>query len=195
MLLQRAGTGTLPPIGFTSPEWTSLKNCWAQAPLPAEPAVTMGPADVTLGHDDIEAEDNDLDLATDVKGHSFGWDNESPKRTVHVPEFKIEWRPITNGEFYEFYHGAGKGEVKFPASWLQVGETTQVGPVYSTLGERCVRLLTHARADSHFIRPGASGNRVALAGGRLLRRPVQVRHSQRRSDPHRSGAETLLRQV
>ncbi|EIN13018.1 DUF323 domain-containing protein [Punctularia strigosozonata HHB-11173 SS5] len=130
MLIQRAGTGTLPPIGFTKPEWSSLQKTWGKMPQPAERTVTLGPADVVLGHDDIEAEDNDPKLATDLKGHSFGWDNESPRRTVHVNEFRIEWRPITNEEFYEFYNGPGKGKVKYPASWVKVGNETQVRTLY-----------------------------------------------------------------
>jgi hypothetical protein len=71
MLVQRAGTGTLPPPGFTPPPWASLAESWDSAPEPAESAVTIGPTTITLGHDDNEAEDEAL--ATDVAGHEFGW--------------------------------------------------------------------------------------------------------------------------
>lgn len=129
MLLQRAGTGTIPPSGFLPPAWDVLAKTWDAAPAPAAPTVTLGPATITLGHDDDEADD----ASTDVDGHEFGWDNEHPRREVHVGQFKIEWRPVTNGEFYEFYHGAGKGKVQYPASWIEVdGETcvrTLYGPV------------------------------------------------------------------
>lgn len=117
MLLQRAGTGTIPPPDFSPPHWESLAAQWQTAPKPAVPTVEFSPSIVTLGIDDIEEEDNDPAKRYDVAGHIFGWDNESPSRQAEVKAFRIDWRPVTNGEFYEFYTGAGRGKVKFPASW------------------------------------------------------------------------------
>lgn len=120
MLLQRAGTGTIPPPDFATPDWASLRAGWDSAPPPTSKTVTLGPDTVVIGHDDLEAEDYDV-----VKGkvvnpaHEFGWDNESPARTIHVAKFSIEWRPVTNGDFYEFYRNAGKGKVELPASWVE----------------------------------------------------------------------------
>jgi len=122
MLLQRAGTGTLPP-GCTEPSWTTLAIGWNETPKPVSDTVTLGPALVVLGHDDNEAEDATSD---DAQSHEFGWDNENPKRQVHVKEFKIEWRPVTNGEFYQFYTGSGKGKVALPASWLDEDDAMKV---------------------------------------------------------------------
>jgi L-histidine Nalpha-methyltransferase / hercynylcysteine S-oxide synthase len=122
MLLQRAGTGTIPPSGFVPPAWDMLAASWDAAPLPAAQTATLGPETVVLGHDDLEADDE----STDVAGHDFGWDNESPRRAVHVGEFSIEWRPVTNGEFYDFYVSGGKEKVKFPASWVEVQGAVQV---------------------------------------------------------------------
>jgi len=31
------------------------------------------------------------------------WDNESPKQEVVVEAFRIKWRPVTNGKFFQFY--------------------------------------------------------------------------------------------
>ncbi|KIM89427.1 hypothetical protein PILCRDRAFT_813358 [Piloderma croceum F 1598] len=133
MLLQRAGTGTIPPPDFTPPNWASLAEIWEAAPKQVSPTVILGPAVVSLGHDDIEADDIDLVKALEVDGHEFGWDNESPKRKAYVNEFSIEWRPITNGQFYDFYKSGGQEQVKFPASWVEYkGETcvrTMYGPV------------------------------------------------------------------
>ncbi|KAF8073937.1 DUF323 domain-containing protein [Lyophyllum atratum] len=130
MLLQRAGTGTLPPPGFTAPPWSSLAATWNSTPQPKTKTVTLGPALVVLGHDDAEADDTDAVLATDVDGHEFGWDNEHGKRTVTVQKFEIEWRPVTNGQFYEFYAGAGNGTVQFPASWVEQGGEIMVRTLY-----------------------------------------------------------------
>lgn len=124
MLLQRAGTGTLPPPDFTRPNWASLEAIWKAAPKPKSSTVTLGPATVSLGHDDIEADDDEPSKSLQVDGHEFGWDNESPKRDVQVEEFRIDWRPVTNGDFYEFYKNGGQDKVKFPASWVEYeGET------------------------------------------------------------------------
>jgi formylglycine-generating enzyme required for sulfatase activity len=133
MLLQRGGCGTVPPSGFTEPSWSSLADTWTMNPKPTSPTVALGPETVTLGHDDIEAEDGDPDKSTRVSDHEFGWDNESPSRQVHVGEFKIEWRPVTNGEYLEFYKGAGKGKATYPASWVEVEGETRVRTLYGPI--------------------------------------------------------------
>lgn len=127
MLLQRAGTGTLPPSGFTAPPWTSLAATWNSIPEPKTKTVTLGPASVTLGHDDAEADDSDALLATAVGGHEFGWDNEHPQKMVQVGKFEIDWRPVTNGEFYQFFIGSGKDTAEFPSSWVREGGEIKVG--------------------------------------------------------------------
>ncbi|THH27007.1 hypothetical protein EUX98_g7189 [Antrodiella citrinella] len=136
MLLQRAGTGTIPPSGFAPPMWSILADAWDAAQQPAEATVTLGPTTIELGHDDDEVDD----ASTDVDGHEFGWDNEHPKRQVDVGEFTIEWRPVTNGEFYNFWKGEGKSKVQFPASWIEVdGEVrvrTLYGPVHMKIAKQ-----------------------------------------------------------
>lgn len=122
MLLQRAGSGTIAPSGFVPPIWDVLAASWDAAPIPSETTVTLGPATIELGHDDDEADDD----STDVDGHEFGWDNEHPKRQVQVGEFSIEWRPVTNGEFYAFWKKEGKEKVQFPASWIEINGDVMV---------------------------------------------------------------------
>ncbi|KAH9829636.1 uncharacterized protein C8Q71DRAFT_789256 [Rhodofomes roseus] len=126
MLLQRAGTGTIPPSGFTPPVWSILAESWDRAPQPKNRTVTLGPATVTFGHDDDEADD----ASTDVAMHEFGWDNEHPKRQVDVGQFKIEWHPVTNGEFYEYYLDKGKDAVKLPACWVEINGEVNVRTLY-----------------------------------------------------------------
>jgi L-histidine Nalpha-methyltransferase / hercynylcysteine S-oxide synthase len=124
MLLQRSGTGTIPPPGFIPPNWESLAKGWDEAPLPKESSIILGPETVTIGHDDFEEEDAKMG-AEGVGEHEYGWDNEHPKREIEVGKFRIDVRPITNGEFYEFYVGEaakvwkGKEKVQLPASWLE----------------------------------------------------------------------------
>ncbi|KAJ7256826.1 DUF323 domain-containing protein [Mycena haematopus] len=158
MLLQRAGTGTLPPPGFTPPPWASLAERWDSAPEPESSTVTLGPATVTLGHDDNEAEDDAF--ASDVAGHEFGWDNEHPKREVHVNEFRIEWRPVTNGQFFKYYLSQD-GAVAVPASWVEVeGEMhvrTLYGPVPMKIAQNWPVLTSHSNLSKY----------VEVQGGRL----------------------------
>ncbi|KAI8994191.1 DUF323 domain-containing protein [Trametes punicea] len=137
MLLQRAGTGTIPPVGFIPPVWDVLAETWNNHPEPISETVTLGPEEITLGHDDDEADDD----STDVYGHAFGWDNEHPERKVHVGKFKIEWRPITNGQFYEFYVGEGKdsGKVKFPKSWIDINGEIFVRTLYGPVPMKIAR--------------------------------------------------------
>ncbi len=123
MLLQRAGTGTVPPLGFATPDWVSLKEYWGALPKPSSPTVVLGPATLTLGHDDDETEDAS---ASDARTHEFGWDNEHPKREVSVGQFRIEWRPVTNGEYYTFYRSKGGEGLDLPASWINKDGEVQV---------------------------------------------------------------------
>ena len=140
MLLQRAGSGTRPPYGFTQPPWQILSSQWSHAPLPSTVTVTIGPSTVTLGHNDSETLDKQLSHMYDVRDHVFGWDNESPAHTVYVQHFKAEWRPVTNGEFKIFLEGDGKGIVDIPRSWIQESDgeykvLTMFGPVPFSVAE------------------------------------------------------------
>ncbi|TFK40758.1 DUF323 domain-containing protein [Crucibulum laeve] len=161
MLLQRAGSGTLPPPGFTSPPWASLAANWDAAPIPKTVTITLGPASVSLGHDDNEADD----YAGDILSHEFGWDNEHPRRTVQVEKFNIEWRPITNGDFYNFYKGKGKGKVCLPASWIEENGITKVrtlyGPVFMETAKNWPVVATYNDLSAY----------ATVKGGRLPTEP------------------------
>ena len=124
MLLQRAGTGTIAPTGFVRPEWNTLAKAWDVAPVPETPSVTLGPTTITMGQNDDEG----VDETTLYQGdHALGWDNEHPERKVAVGQFRIEWRPVTNGEFYLFYLSDARDKnVRFPASWVDIDGRMQV---------------------------------------------------------------------
>jgi formylglycine-generating enzyme required for sulfatase activity len=118
----------LPPPGFTPPPWSSLSDQWThQTPLLSSSTTTLGPATVILGHDDSEADDFLPESMHSVNGHEFGWDNESPPRAVQVAKFKIDWRPVSNEEFYVFQRGAGRGQVDIPKSWVEELGEVKVG--------------------------------------------------------------------
>lgn len=61
-----------------------------------------------------------------VENHEFGWDNEHPQRQVEVNEFRIEWRPVTNGEFYKFCKAGGSDKAAFPKSWCLIDDEVSV---------------------------------------------------------------------
>jgi ergothioneine biosynthesis protein EgtB len=56
------------------------------------------------------------DVGTD--GRSFAFDNETPRHRVHVGDFSLASRPVTNGEYKEFIAAGGYSE---PALWLADG--------------------------------------------------------------------------
>ncbi|VDB95421.1 unnamed protein product [Peniophora sp. CBMAI 1063] len=137
MLIQRAGTGTLPPPGFPTPLFPELAKQWATIPPPTEPTVTLGPAEVTLGWDDQESDDLLPELKYKTTNRGYGWDNESPARTVHVGAFRASWRPVSNGEYLAWWRTKS---LPIPASWVEEdGEImvrTAFGPVGMDVAEQ-----------------------------------------------------------
>ena len=89
----------------------------------------LGGETISLGHDDDESADGDTDLEK-IKHHEFGWDNEHPKRDCEVKPFRIDWRPISNGDFYQFYQGEVKEKVALPASWVEENGEVKVRSLY-----------------------------------------------------------------
>ncbi|KIY47486.1 DUF323 domain-containing protein [Fistulina hepatica ATCC 64428] len=172
MLLQRAGRGTLPPAGFTEPSWESLATVWNKKPCATGDTVTLGPATVVIGHDDLELQDDEVQFADAVLAHEYGWDNESPRREVHVAEFKISWEPVTNGDYFEFWK-TRRGEAEVPASWVVskdgarvLGEDgvqvrTLYGPVSLRVARRWPVIASHDALSTYAI----------VKGGRLPTEP------------------------
>ncbi|EJD07989.1 uncharacterized protein FOMMEDRAFT_73812 [Fomitiporia mediterranea MF3/22] len=132
MLVQRAGSGTLPPPGFTTPPWTALAEQWACIPAPSTSSVTLGPAVLVMGHDDAESDDLLPELEDDVQEHEFGWDNESPRREVQVGRFRVDWRPITNGEYFAFWEQSRTAD-DIPGSWVENNGQILVRTLYSPI--------------------------------------------------------------
>lgn len=132
MLLQSAGIpgGTVSPPGFAIPSWDILARQWDESPQPDSLSVSLGPVKLSIGHNDPEDLDEDPERRTNLDNVEFGWDNEHPKREVHLNEFRIEWRPVTNDEFYKFYTSGGRDLVSLPASWIVVGEEIKVRTLY-----------------------------------------------------------------
>ena len=144
MLIQRVGSGTLPPAGFAVPPWEDLARQWASIPTPSTSGVLVGPATVILGHQDSEGDDKSPEFTEDVVGHTFGWDNESPPRAVKVGQFKAEWRLVTNGEFEVFWRGPGKDLVEMPKSWIEDDYGIKV----------CLRIVISCFSSSCFVALG-----------------------------------------
>lgn len=46
----------------------------------------------------------------------FGWDNEKPKRSIHVPAFEAQARPLTNKDYARFLDQTS--QQKIPVSWI-----------------------------------------------------------------------------
>lgn len=119
MLIQKAGEegGTRPPQGIPPPDWKALSLTWERRKeneKQQETVLTLGPAEIWLGHDDNE--EMDTFTKTEPNGkHEFGWDNEHPKRKSNVGKFKIERKPVSNGDYHTFWKPLNKPA---PASWV-----------------------------------------------------------------------------
>ncbi|KAJ3786335.1 C-type lectin protein [Lentinula aff. detonsa] len=124
---------TLPPPGFVSPPWDILAAQWDStwesfSALGSDSdsearTIMLGPAEIVLGHDDSEADDYHFDghNIDEVLNHEYGWDNESPARAIKVGRFKVEWRPVSNGEFAQYWR-QNQGKVPAPKSWILHGD-------------------------------------------------------------------------
>lgn len=139
MLIQRADvdcSGTLPPPGIHPPLWDELTKQWNTIPPPVHASVELGPEEIFVGRDDCELDDHAADEVLDVKSHNFGWDNENPCRQVEVAKFKVDFRPITVKEFYEFWVGATDERVSanLPANWVEDAGEIKVCLVRSSTG-------------------------------------------------------------
>ncbi|KIK68974.1 hypothetical protein GYMLUDRAFT_153104 [Collybiopsis luxurians FD-317 M1] len=141
MLIQRAGSSlfpyTLPPPGFHAPPWQALKSQWDAIPPPFCETVELGGVNLVLGHDDSEGDDGMYETKEKldkILSHTYGWDNESPSRVVHVGKFKAEWRPVSNADFERWCRMSG-GSVPMPKSWVvddkidEIKVRTLYGPV------------------------------------------------------------------
>lgn len=138
MIIQKADSGcsgALPPPGIRAPAWVELVKQWDAIPTPVQRSVELGPEVIALGRDDSEVDDH---TATDAESHEFGWDNENPRRKVEVGRFKVDFRPITVKEFFEFWMGnADEGAPKnLPASWVIEGGEIKVRTVYGPVPMR-----------------------------------------------------------
>ena len=125
MLIQKAGDedGTRPPPGIPPPDWEALEQKWSrrkETESNQETKLTLGPCAVSIGHDDPETNDYEAQGPMYEEQHEFGWDKEHPKRIVNVKRFVIERKPISNGEYYQFW--STKNGANPPASWI-VGDS------------------------------------------------------------------------
>ncbi|CAE6503684.1 unnamed protein product [Rhizoctonia solani] len=132
MLLQRAGSGTIPPATIV-PDWETLGKYWdaeVRAASNAPTLVRIGPAEVTVGHNDFELEDASAPEGWQ-SSYEFGWDNEHPKRSVAIGSVDVSTRPITNGDYLDFLSKQSRlGENDLPASWVHAKDEIRVRTLY-----------------------------------------------------------------
>ena len=136
MLLQRAGSGTVPPATVV-PDWETLAKVWdaeVRATSKAPAVVRIGPSELTIGHDDFEAEDASAPEEWQLS-YEFGWDNEHPKRSVSIGSVDISTLPITNGDYLAFLSKQSRlGQSDLPAGWVRVNDEIQVRTLYGPVG-------------------------------------------------------------
>jgi formylglycine-generating enzyme required for sulfatase activity len=181
MLIQRAGSGTLPPPGFVSPPWELLAQQWNTIPAPSNNIMTLGPATVTLGHADCEGEDKLEGIAEHVDGHVFGWDNESPERKVDVGAFRVDWRPVSNRDFETFWKARC---TEMPGSWVEEDGEIKVCSFFPLLCSTFDKLACFPGPND--VWPCLNGYRAALACAHVIRSSTDVCEVKRRATTYRT---------
>lgn len=119
-----------PPV--SPPSWFNkncLQNETASSMLDRASIIVLEGGNVEIGHDDDEE-------ALQPTASHFGWDNENPKRVVTVLPFKLQSRPVTNGEYWLFWKDTNFDQLLFPASWYLENnhEVGQLPKVKTTFG-------------------------------------------------------------
>jgi formylglycine-generating enzyme required for sulfatase activity len=124
---------------FSKPDWAGLSALWerqvASERRPTRNLVQSFEAStISVGHDD--SDHLDAETKYDAK-HTFGWDNEAPRRDVSVPAFKVSLLPISNADYHRFWLEHGRPESLTPGSWT-----------VSSDGEVSIKVLTEpSRVD------------------------------------------------
>ncbi|EUC45427.1 hypothetical protein COCMIDRAFT_95519 [Bipolaris oryzae ATCC 44560] len=96
----------LPPPGIKQPDFVAFAAL-SEVMAAENEWFTIPESDVDIGLNDPEKDFGSK--------RYFGWDNERPRRSVHVKSFRAKARPITNGEYATYLLQTGKQEL--PASW------------------------------------------------------------------------------
>lgn len=127
---------TLPPTGFSPPDWATLAKHWDEADErqggeAARTALLNFKADVVeIGHDDDDTQDHDYvaqkpssdvrDLNSQLRDPHFGWDNEQPSRRERTGAFGISAAPVNNEQYARFLASvdAKERESLIPSSWI-----------------------------------------------------------------------------
>ncbi|KAF2129679.1 hypothetical protein P153DRAFT_367046 [Dothidotthia symphoricarpi CBS 119687] len=105
----------LPPPGTVTPDFAALARQSSTLAVENE-WFTIPKSTINVGFDNP-----DNDYTTE---RYFGWDNESPRRSVDVKSFRAKARPITNGEYAAYLSKTGKTLI--PASWCELSSTSNV---------------------------------------------------------------------
>lgn len=104
MLLQ--SDKTRPPPGIT-PDFEALAKQAKEAAVPNE-WIKVPTSTITVGMNDPENDEG--------PDRYFGWDNEKPQRSIDVPAFEAQARPLTNQDYARFLERTSNNVV--PASWM-----------------------------------------------------------------------------
>jgi len=89
----------LPPPGMTVPDFAAFAAHSKSLAVENE-WFTIPASDVRVGLEDPEGDYGSQ--------RYFGWDNERPRRSIHVKSFRAKARPITNGEYATYLSQTGK---------------------------------------------------------------------------------------
>ena len=122
MLLQSDRTyspGIAPDFALLSEQAKKRRvpNQWFQVPATS----------IAVGLDDPENDDG--------PSRFFGWDNEKPRRSIHIPAFEAQARPLTNEDYARFLDETG--QLHLPASWTVVQKSPGTDKAEASTNGHC----------------------------------------------------------
>ncbi|OBZ71960.1 hypothetical protein A0H81_08153 [Grifola frondosa] len=154
ILIQRSGSGMLPPPGFASPPWAHLAEQWDVIPAPTTPRAVLGPSAVVMGHDDQEPDDllpeherplngvpsltgsssrSGVERARAVWDMPISWveeDGEIKVRTLYGPiamKYAQHWPVLTSYDDFATYASSKGGRIPTEPELRLFLDTYQIG--------------------------------------------------------------------
>lgn len=136
MLIQ--SPATRPPSCIAMPKWDVLAKRWeAESAENSNEVLRIPAGKVTMGHNDVEDDDDKFQSPSDWANHEFGWDLENPQIQVEVKAFKVDVMPISNADYLSFAQKTGLKLDKdsAPASWFMADDGKwNVRTLYGAVG-------------------------------------------------------------
>lgn len=126
---------TRPPTTVAVPQWDIPAKRWNEEKAQNK-VLTIEAGEISVGHHDLEGEDELFPGQHGWDEHEFGWDIEHPKLVAKVARFKIDSLPVSNHDYKAFLKATGItfAADNLPASWVEQDGEWMVRTLYGPVG-------------------------------------------------------------